>query len=386
MKEKYYLVAKTITRWKLDNSFENWLGYKADRSEFWKKLYVLYYQLFDHQYYSKGKKFIDDEIAKQRPNLQKKADGTPLSDEYLRRDMIYSLHRYGVNFIEYFVYEFYKKNYIGRSLINNLRIQYGYCEQVNDPNVRELFDNKVETYKHFKPFYKRDVVAVITPDNQNEFQDFLKKHKSFIFKPLRGVCGRGIKIYRDFNEDPVSFLSKALSNGPFIVEEIIEQSPEMSVLHQESINTVRVATFKIGNEITIYGAALRMGVGKSIVDNAGSGGIFCHINHSYGFVDSYGKDYLGNKYIYHPDTKIELLGFNIPEWDELQTQVKKAAQVLDGATVISWDWAYSKSGWVMLEANDVGEPLLIQNHEQGNKNVLHELLDKYFEYKNQSKK
>ena len=81
------------------------------------------------------------------------------------------------------------------------------------------------------------------------------------------------------------------------VKEIIEQAPQMSVLHQESINTVRVATFKIGNQITIYGAALRMGVGKSIVDNAGSGGIFCHINHSYGFVDSYGKDYLGNKYI-----------------------------------------------------------------------------------------
>lgn len=37
MKEKYYVVAKTITRWKLNNSFENWLGQKADTSECWKK-------------------------------------------------------------------------------------------------------------------------------------------------------------------------------------------------------------------------------------------------------------------------------------------------------------------------------------------------------------
>ena len=48
MKEKYYVVAKTITRWKLDNPLENWLGYKADKSEFWKRLYVLYYRLFDN--------------------------------------------------------------------------------------------------------------------------------------------------------------------------------------------------------------------------------------------------------------------------------------------------------------------------------------------------
>ena len=51
MKEKYYIVSKTISRWKLDNKFENWLGYKADKSEFWKRLYVLYYRLFDNKYY-----------------------------------------------------------------------------------------------------------------------------------------------------------------------------------------------------------------------------------------------------------------------------------------------------------------------------------------------
>lgn len=140
MKEKYYVVAKTITRWKLNNFFENWLGQKADTSECWKKIYVLYYKLFDYQYYSKGLKCIKEEIAKQRPNLQKTVNGIPLSDKFLRRDMIYSLHRFGVNFVEYYVYGFYKKNALGRSLLNNLRIQYGYCEKVNSPYVRELFD------------------------------------------------------------------------------------------------------------------------------------------------------------------------------------------------------------------------------------------------------
>ena len=69
MKEKYYVVAKTITKWKLDNPFENWLGYKADKSEFWKRIYVLYYKLFDSVYYKNGLPYIHKEIEKQSLNL-----------------------------------------------------------------------------------------------------------------------------------------------------------------------------------------------------------------------------------------------------------------------------------------------------------------------------
>lgn len=65
MKEKYYRVAKSITRWKLDNPFENWLGHLADKNELWKRLYVLYYRLFDADYYKNGMPYLDKEISKQ---------------------------------------------------------------------------------------------------------------------------------------------------------------------------------------------------------------------------------------------------------------------------------------------------------------------------------
>ena len=56
--ETYYGTAV----WKIDTPFENWLGKKADKSEFFKKLYVLYYKIFDKEYYQKGLKMIDDAI------------------------------------------------------------------------------------------------------------------------------------------------------------------------------------------------------------------------------------------------------------------------------------------------------------------------------------
>ena len=51
-----------IARWKLDNPVENWLGNKADKNKKWKKIYVLYYRLFDYEYYIKGFKFINQVI------------------------------------------------------------------------------------------------------------------------------------------------------------------------------------------------------------------------------------------------------------------------------------------------------------------------------------
>lgn len=148
MKERYYVVAKTITKWKLDNFFENWLGYKADNSEFWKKIYVLYYKFFDRKYYINGLPFIRREIDKQYPNISTSfaGGGNILSKSWLECDMVYSLHRYGINFTEYFVHKYYSLNVIGREQVNNLRLQYGFCELVNDHNLRELFDNKGLTY------------------------------------------------------------------------------------------------------------------------------------------------------------------------------------------------------------------------------------------------
>ena len=199
MKEKYYVVAKTITKWKLNNLFENWLGYKADTSEFWKKIYVFYYRLFDYKYYSKGIRFINEEIAKQRPNLKKRVDGKILTDAYLRRDLIYSLHRFGINFFEYFVYKFYNKNFIGREKINNLRIQYGYCELVNAPFVRELFENKSKTYEYLKSFYKRDLVTILSVIDYQNLAVFIEKHNLKYKKNIKRLSTPAINMLMSYH-------------------------------------------------------------------------------------------------------------------------------------------------------------------------------------------
>lgn len=383
MKEKYYVVAKTISRWKLDNPLENWLSHKADYSEIWKKLYVLYYRIFDHKYYAGGLKLINKELDKQLPNINDNImGGVGLSREWLIRDMIYSTHRFGASFTDYFVYKFYDKNVVGREKVNNLRMQYGYCELVNTPDCREIFDNKGKTYEYFAPYFKRDFVSV------NDFErdkvkciTFLENHKTFICKPIHGVNGFGINIFRDIAESAECTYQELIKSGAFVLEELIIQSKEMAVLHAESINTLRLATFKIGEDVIVYGAGLRMGTGSAIVDNAGSGGIYCHINHEYGFVDTNAIDKKGHEYSHHPDTNIRFVGWEIPKWKEAVETVTAMAKVVEGATVISWDLALSEKGWCMVEANDVGGPNLLQSNGVGNKLIMQQLIDKYNELK-----
>lgn len=248
--------------------------------------------------------------------------------------------------------------------------------------MRDLFDNKAKTYEALKQFYKRGLLLVESKDDIESFEEFVSKHRDFIFKPLKGVHGHGITIYHGFKDSPLEFINKALAGGSFVVEELIEQAPDMAVLHPESINTLRIATFKVGSEVKIYGAAVRMGTGSAFVDNAGSGGIFCRVNPDFGFVETNAIDYIGNEYVYHPDSNIRLIGFDIPCWDELKELARNTALAVEGATVISWDFAFSTRGWCLLEANDVGGPDLIQNYENGNKQLLVNLIDKYLKDKN----
>ena len=378
MREKYFTVAKTISRWKIDTPFENWLGDKADNSPFWKRLYVLYYSIFDRKYYVNGLPYIDREIKRQFNGVEIERT---IGGGNLRQDIIYSLHRFGVSFEEYFLYKFYNLNAEGRRKFNSLKMQYGYCELVNDESIRDLFEDKGKCYELFKPFYKRDLVVVKDEHNIEALKDFLSKHQSFIYKPINGHSGIGIRIYRNFDNKDSGALDNLIhqGDGQFVVEELINQASGMAALHAESINTIRIATFTVNHKVDVIGAALRMGTGQSSVDNAGAGGIYASVNIDEGVVDSIAINNVCESFIKHPDTKVIFPGYKIPEWDKALFMVEQMALTLKGATVISWDLAYSDKGWLMIEGNDVGEAYLLQAPLQRPiKQKIIEHIDAYF--------
>ena len=374
MKDRYLIIHKGIARWKLNNPFENWLSYKADKSEFWKCIYVLYYQIFDNKYYQGGMKFID----KQLDVFQEHWEG--LSRKYVIRDMIYSLHRFGADFQDYWNYDFLTKSAIGKQLWVVDKLRYGYDDILSCPEVIKLVEDKYKCYNEFQHYYKRKAVGCYNNADFEAFEKFVEINRSFIYKPLGADCGRGVKKVTLKIEESKSFFNEHILHGPFIAEEIIRQHEDIGKIHPQSINTVRIATFTINNRVEILATSLRMGVGDSIADNAGSGGIFASIDSESGIIVCPATNYKREKYIKHPDTHIIIPGFQIPAWNELMYIVKKSAIELQSkfniAALISWDFSYSTNGWVIVEINTGGDWIILQAaQKEPLKNKLYKLID-----------
>lgn len=375
-KDKYFGQSPRIARWKINNRFENWLSNKADNSAFFKRLYVLFYKVFDHKYYVGGMPYISEWLSRYQTKW-----GGQFNREDLVQDMIYCLHRYGISFQDYWIYEFPFKSNIARDNFVSDKLRYHYCDILNDKTVLPLTTDKYACYRRFKDFFKRDVLGIYSALDFEGFKRFILNHPRFIFKPLDEHSGRGIELVHTKDIDARLFFDKKISQGPFVVEEVIEQGESVAKMHSACVNSFRVVTFRLpDNDVKIIGVTWRIGSGNSVMDNAGAGGMFAVVNPELGFVETSARRYNTEEYYIHPDSGVVIPGFQLPKWNEAKEMIKDIARSLPEATMVSWDLCYSNKGWMMVEANDNGDWSIIQSNKKiGLKPLLYSLMDKHFE-------
>ena len=376
-KDKYFGMSSRIARWKINTPFENWLGSRADKSELWKNIYVGYYRIFDNVYYKSGVKLEKEAIELHKEEFKN------YTENYIIRDMIYSLHRFGISFQDYCIYGFIDRNYYCRASFVSDKLRYYYCDILNEQSILSLMTDKYACYQKYQKFFKRDVLGCYSEADKEKFLTFTNKHECFIFKPLEEHSGHGIRICSSKDTDIYVFFQKMISKGAFVVEELINQGKETAVMHPQSVNTLRVVTFVLKDKVNIIGVTWRIGVGGAIMDNAGSGGIYASIDPEHGFVQTDAINYKGVHFNIHPDTNVQIIGYQLPKWDEALSLIHNMATNFKGTTLISWDIAYSDKGWLMIEANDNGDWSIIQSNKRtGMKEELYSYMDKFFKLKN----
>lgn len=252
-----------------------------------------------------------------------------------------------------------------------------FCLKVNNFKTAKDFRDKMKTYIRFKPFFKRECI-LLTCDKDlhtQEFNEFIKHNETFLAKQLDACCGRGIlKITRE-NIDTLHSLFKDGQRNRFILEPYIIQCKELSALHPESVNTLRIPTINYGDHIEIFHPFLRIGKGSNFVDNAGSGGIGCNIDIQSGSIVCAG-DENGIDYTHHPDTNIKLIGFNIPKWGEAMQTAKELAKMVPDVKYVGWDLALTENGWVMIEGNEDGQFLFQYFSHKGVAKEIKEIYEK----------
>ncbi len=282
-------------------------------------------------------------------------------NKMLLADMLHEAHDNSVGFDEYLMYHFAELNEKERREFVSTRERIAICERFNGVKNMYIYDDKAETYKKFKNYFHRDFLNCAGRETKkNEFILFAQKHSRFIVKPFAGANGIGIQIVDSTGKD-LSYLFEALkkeySRG-FYVEELIKQSDEIGKFHPSSVNTLRVFTIRMDDRTVVLPAAWRVGQGGNIVDNGGSGGIFCALDEDgvcFGTSDEFGR-----RFEKHPDTGIQLLGTKFPHFHEGIKLATELAEVIPENRYTGWDLALTDEGWIMQEANDRGGVVAIQ--------------------------
>ncbi len=287
----------------------------------------------------------------------------------ITKDCYFSIIYYKVDMKDYFLYDFYKlddkkrKQYIGDTEKDE------FLATIGNHKTREILNDKYNCYLKFQKYYKRDIVKI--KNDKQIFENFCQKHNSFIIKPYNLSQGLGVKKV-DLNIESIDKVWNSLTGGEYILEELIIQSESLAKLHPESVNTIRFATYAHNNKITDLFAVLRVGSGKSVIDNASAGGIFALINITTGKVESNAKNFKGDNFINHPDTNIQFKGFQIPQWSELIQIVHDIALSYQEHEYISFDLALTENGWVLVEANAGGGFHIYQIFGNGLRKILEE--------------
>lgn len=295
-------------------------------------------------------------------------------------DMLASVYRYNISILEYFQFRFFEKSSEERNNWAGTGYMYEYQLKMNPKEKRNILDDKTLFYKNYGEFF---VHAVSDTEDlkQSEVADKILSNKSgkVVFKESDGKCGAQVEIRKssEFNApNIVDFMNR---NNYDLVEEFIEQHPEINRLSPSAVNTVRIITqLNSNDEVDILGCRLRISV-DSPVDNMGAGNLAAPIDELTGMVNGPAvySDITKSECSYHPVTDVQIEGFQIPYWDESMAMVKKAALKHPQNRSIGWDVVITEVGPGLIEGNHDWCKLLWQLPV---KNGMKKTLDSYSVY------
>ena len=260
---------------------------------------------------------------------------------------------------EYFLYDFASKTEAEKhEFVGDLERTVLCARLYNSNPAGMVFMDKMKTYESFQKYFKRDVVQVKSEADFEAFKQFVSRHDHYMAKPVAASRGNGIrKEASPRTEEEIRAAFKALLEaGACVVEELIDQDQRIAQLHPQSVNTIRYATYLNGEQLHTIACFIKIERGESVEDNGGAGGFLAAIDEATGKITTPGKTEYGEVIEVHPDTSIPLVGFQIPEWEELLKLVKELPTVLPEQKYVGWDLALSETkGWVLVEGNSGGQ-------------------------------
>jgi len=298
-----------------------------------------------------------------------------ISSASLWFDIISSVYRYNIGLMDFFTFRFYTKSHEERSKWVGTGLKYEFDLKMNPISTRSILENKLEFYQVYSPFIRHAYCSIADLESENEKAVFVISNPTgkIVIKDATGQCGWDVEVVhaRDFT---MGSLRNYMASKRFdLAEEFVQQHPMIQTLSSSGLNTVRMMTM-VNNEggVDILGARMRISV-NSHVDNLASGNIACPIDLETGIITGKGvySDITKSPVTHHPVTRVSLVGFQIPMWQEIMETTKKIAIYRPENRGVGWDLALTEKGPDFIEGNHNWCKILWQIPvDQGLKSVL----------------
>jgi hypothetical protein len=265
-------------------------------------------------------------------------------------DMVWCALRYGAGHVDYRIFGFARlsasrrKTFVTRGVNNDL------IRRLNKRSDYRLMDDKAEFNKLFSSYIGRQWIDLRTGSHE-DLAAFLKGKSAVIAKPVSEVSGKGVIVLEGAQlQNPKELYNRLKQSGQVLVEQMVAQHPDVSRLYPNSVNTLRLVTIAMPDEVRIVYRSMRFGAGDAVVDNFNSGGMFALADET-GTISTDAINKQTEIFHVHPTTGEPFKGTQIPFFAEAEEMTKEAARLVPGIRYAGWDVAITETGPLFIEAN-----------------------------------
>jgi hypothetical protein len=158
--------------------------------------------------------------------------------------------------------------------------------------------------------------------------------------------------------------------GGHLLQEALEPHPAIAEVNPDALNAIRAHTLRRADgSVAILDVTVRFGRCGREIEVLDEGGVLAEV------VDL-GRGVLGEgmirpwlpeagRYRAHPDTGAELVGRELPHWQEFLGRCREVAQAFPELRLIGWDLAITTDGVRVIEGNPDWSPRPGQSHGRG---------------------
>lgn len=179
----------------------------------------------------------------------------------------------------------------------------------------------------------------------------IQDEEEVVCKPaLESGSARGILFWKGTDKEKYKSFLKDNNNQDYIIQKVIKQHERLKNIHGSSVNTIRISTILMEDGVHILSSCLRMGVGKSRVDNHHAGGMSAGINKD-GTLQKYAYYLDGMKMDKHPGGFV-FEGYKVPGYRNAIELAKTAHPLIGHFRLVGWDIAIDEyEQAVLIECN-----------------------------------